>query len=648
MNIDALRPQTFVKIASAVALIATMLPATIANAQTGPGGRDCFPNGAGGYTCTQYLTPQELWGDWYFIHAFPGWAFTFEAPRFQVELTGTPPDGFDHQVQSLETLPARFDTGSMQCLNFPQPVKLFDIQILYGADNGNGYFEYLYEYSDAAPTTWGHDSRNVQIGMVTKACYRYRGVTGWSHVTVTGFRLSKIWEYYPTPEAWATLNAQTATPTITQTPTNTATPTITPTPTTTGTPTPIAGPTHISDPGGTGTNTGWECTPGQEYPKCSDWLDLPLVNTVWSRANLPADVPAWDGVRMWVDQPVQDYIKQGNPPVDFEWRADSLMDGNGRYDTSALQCLYFPEPAPLWGIKIDYTEAPSGRGEFRYWVWDTSDVSESGWYHVPDIKADSGHLVRSICMEYFQMGGAGWSHVQVSRVQVRRWLYASEYTNLAIGTPTALPAYTAPTATPQWIVYTPSPRVTDPAAMSCWPWVRLLNGEWHCMYHAMGLDAPLQMLNSEGGMIDIYGDAMMVLPNAIQFQTITLDGQAQVSQGITTPWLATDPTGLGAGWHLNIAATDFSDGHGHAIAVNGFRASLPESAITRLYGSTAPTTTMNLPTALSTTPQMLLHAVADTGMGQYTLQPAFTLDVPSDTYVGTYTSVVTVQIISGP
>ena len=143
--------------------------------------------------------------------------------------------------------------------------------------------------------------------------------------------------------------------------------------------------------------------------------------------------------------------------------------------------------------------------------------------------------------------------------------------------------------------------------------------------------------------------SLSVAAKHIQFEAVTLNGQPQVSNGTTaSPWDVKDPTGTGAGYHVNIKATDFSDGAGHIIAVSGFRTLLPEASIVLVQGNEKPLSGMTTATALSGTDQVLLSAALNKGMGTYTANPTFTLDVPAETYAGAYESVVTVQIVAGP
>lgn len=148
--------------------------------------------------------------------------------------------------------------------------------------------------------------------------------------------------------------------------------------------------------------------------------------------------------------------------------------------------------------------------------------------------------------------------------------------------------------------------------------------------------------------ITVSGGSLSVTPAAITFTTVTLTGADQTSNGTTSAWTVADPTGTGAGYHITIAATAFSDGASHTIPVSGFRATLTSGNIATTSGNTAPASSMTSATALSTSAQTLLSAATSAGMGTYTATPTFTLAVPANTFAGSYTSTVTVAIVSGP
>lgn len=147
-------------------------------------------------------------------------------------------------------------------------------------------------------------------------------------------------------------------------------------------------------------------------------------------------------------------------------------------------------------------------------------------------------------------------------------------------------------------------------------------------------------------------------------------------------WAVRDPRGTGEGWLVNIQATDFvktgaptqkipltlTDKHG---GLSSFFMQLTIADITWVdgqfdttctdddcVGSIGGTTTtggdlMPYPDpvfvadmrAISGIAQTFLIADVNEGMGSYQFAPSFRLDVPAETYVGTYTNTVTITLI---
>jgi WxL domain surface cell wall-binding len=148
--------------------------------------------------------------------------------------------------------------------------------------------------------------------------------------------------------------------------------------------------------------------------------------------------------------------------------------------------------------------------------------------------------------------------------------------------------------------------------------------------------------------VTISPGSLSVTAQGISFGTVTLNGTDQtVFDGDVSLWQAKDPTGTGSGWHATIAAADFSDGT-HTISASNLKTKLEDGTIVSVAGNTAPTSSVTAYTALSATPQTFLSAASGAGMGTYTFVPDFSLDVAAETYAGSYTSTVTVAIISGP
>jgi hypothetical protein len=129
-----------------------------------------------------------------------------------------------------------------------------------------------------------------------------------------------------------------------------------------------------------------------------------------------------------------------------------------------------------------------------------------------------------------------------------------------------------------------------------------------------------------------------------------------------------DATGSGSGWHITTSATTFTNGT-HTFANTGtfvFTGSV--SSVTSTSAPTAtcvatctlPTNTTTYPVAITTaaaspTPSVTYDTAAGTGLGQVILggsaQPnpvGWWVNVPSSASSGSYTSTITMEIISGP
>jgi hypothetical protein len=155
----------------------------------------------------------------------------------------------------------------------------------------------------------------------------------------------------------------------------------------------------------------------------------------------------------------------------------------------------------------------------------------------------------------------------------------------------------------------------------------------------------------------------------------TLQGPNQLLLDLGTgaeQFVVNDQTGSGAGWHVTIAATSFSNGSGYSLpgtgvlAVNGSvtsptapappTASCLGSAICTLPNDssvTYPVTITSAPT--SPTPETVYDAAPNTGIGPVVIggtaaadPVGWWLNVPGDAGIGTYNSALTISVISGP
>lgn len=112
-----------------------------------------------------------------------------------------------------------------------------------------------------------------------------------------------------------------------------------------------------------------------------------------------------------------------------------------------------------------------------------------------------------------------------------------------------------------------------------------------------------------------------------------------------------DARGSGAGWNLQITSTTFTDGS-HSLSTSA--ASI--TAVSSLCDQgtcTAPTNSVGYPLTIpadtvAPTAVAFFNAALNTGMGDFTVTPTFSLSVPANTYAGTYNSTITITAASGP
>jgi hypothetical protein len=166
------------------------------------------------------------------------------------------------------------------------------------------------------------------------------------------------------------------------------------------------------------------------------------------------------------------------------------------------------------------------------------------------------------------------------------------------------------------------------------------------------------------------GSLTLTSPSSVSWST-TLTGLDQSLVDATAAdqqYTANDATGSGAGWHVTIAATTFTNGS-HTFpdtgtfSTNGSLSSMSSAAAptaTCTATCTLPTNTTTYPVAITTaatspTPAVVYDTSASTGLGQVVIggstEPApigWWLYVPASAYAGAYTSTVTLEIISAP
>ena len=255
----------------------------------------------------------------------------------------------------------------------------------------------------------------------------------------------------------------------------------------------------------------------------------------------------------------------------------------------------------------------------------------------------------------------------------------------------------------------------------------------------LALLAGAAVASAESGTVTVSGGTLAETITAVSLPGVTLNGTDQTTTDTTNAWTAEDDTGTGAGWHLTIAATDFTtddvqevynnatggtftltyDGQTTAaIAYNAsaatvetdiealsnvtaatvtgtgvaatpwvirfvtdsgqnimtagdgsltggastvtlalidisvsdqqFQITLADGDVAVVAGNTKPTSSVTTKTDIADSTVTFLSAATDTGMGSYTLNPDLELEVPAQVYAATYTSTITVTIVTAP
>jgi hypothetical protein len=128
--------------------------------------------------------------------------------------------------------------------------------------------------------------------------------------------------------------------------------------------------------------------------------------------------------------------------------------------------------------------------------------------------------------------------------------------------------------------------------------------------------------------------------------TSTLDGTDQTVS--YAPVLGVvDARGGGAGWNLQISATTFSDGSGHALAP-GEVASVTSACKVGSTCTAAGSSGIGYPLVIGGTASKFFNAAVGTGLGKIDVTPTVEVVIPGNAYAGTYTSTVTLAAATGP
>jgi len=143
-------------------------------------------------------------------------------------------------------------------------------------------------------------------------------------------------------------------------------------------------------------------------------------------------------------------------------------------------------------------------------------------------------------------------------------------------------------------------------------------------------------------------------PGSVAATPLTLNGINQTTT-FTLPITVNDFTGTGAGWHLTITSTQFSNTAAPTLLKLAPNASHITGVTAVCNGGTCtnPTNTIAYPVLVpvtASTPSTVpfFQAQANTGMGGFTVTPTISVITQANIYAGDYTSTFTVSLVSGP
>ncbi len=142
-----------------------------------------------------------------------------------------------------------------------------------------------------------------------------------------------------------------------------------------------------------------------------------------------------------------------------------------------------------------------------------------------------------------------------------------------------------------------------------------------------------------GGLLNLIGPA-----GDASLADVTLDGTDQNTTGALGLFRVVDPRGTGTGWYLTMGSTDFEEINDASKKISsqlgGFKVTNANLIAVSGNGGVAPTN-INLAPA-----DVLLDNPSPDGRGVNTTAPSVELQIPAETFIGTYAATVTATLTS--
>jgi hypothetical protein len=143
-------------------------------------------------------------------------------------------------------------------------------------------------------------------------------------------------------------------------------------------------------------------------------------------------------------------------------------------------------------------------------------------------------------------------------------------------------------------------------------------------------------------------------PGNVTFPGTTLDGTNHTVT-VAQAFDVGDATGSGSGWNITATSTTFTAGsktlptNATTIASAPATPTCDASVTCTAGGSTTVSYPYTLPAGTTApTATKAYNAPANTGMGDQTVTPTWTLTIPANAFAGSYSSTWTVSLVSGP
>jgi hypothetical protein len=151
----------------------------------------------------------------------------------------------------------------------------------------------------------------------------------------------------------------------------------------------------------------------------------------------------------------------------------------------------------------------------------------------------------------------------------------------------------------------------------------------------------------------VSGSTLSVGTSATPSFTANLDS-GDSTQTYTIPMTIQDTRGTGVGWNLTVTSTTFTTGGGTPNLLSTSASSLTGVTSSCTSGTcTNPSNSVGYPLtvpAAGTAPTAVkfFNSTANNGMGKFTITPTIGVTVPQNAFAGSYTSTVTVAVVTGP